>query len=291
MYLLDPTHPDSKTYIKDLYTGLYNDGYRLFKIDYVHDLLNADELYDKSKGVCEAITDLFTLIREVIGEDSRILGCGIPARCGAWVVDYGRIGIDIHTNWSHVEWVVEFLCTTYWMHKRIWVNDPDYLVVRGPETFTEKVYNVLNPNANKPNPPRWRRGAEFTGDEAQTWADIVWMTAGNTILSDKLSSLTPDALDMIKKVLADPVSENSIPLDLCENAHPCFWLSLGAGRILLLIINWDSREQELVFDFAKYGLTKPESVKPVRDIAFSLNNDTLAVTLRSHASVVFELVV
>lgn len=290
MYLLDPTHPDSKLFIKNLYSGLYNDGYRLFKIDYVHELLNADELYDKNKGVCEAIADLFALIRDVVGEGCHILGCGIPARCGAWLVDSGRIGIDIHTNWSHVEWVVEFLCTSYWMHKRIWVNDPDYIVVRGPETFTERTCNVLNPNANKPNPPRWRREPEFTKDEAQTWADIVWMTAGNIMLSDKLGSLTPEALDMLRKVLADPVENNSVPLDLCENAHPCFWLSQSSDRTLLLIINWDSREQEVVFNFTRYGLTTPESANPVRCVSFSLNGNSLAVTLRSHASVVFELV-
>jgi hypothetical protein len=34
-YTLDPTHPESKEYLKELYTRLYNDGYRFFKIDFL----------------------------------------------------------------------------------------------------------------------------------------------------------------------------------------------------------------------------------------------------------------
>ena len=61
-----------------------------------------------------------------------------------------------------MEWVVDSILHNYWLHNRIWINDPDFLIVRGMDTSTEKETNVMNPNANNPNPVEGSQNAGGT---------------------------------------------------------------------------------------------------------------------------------
>jgi hypothetical protein len=283
-YAVDPTHPAGQAFLREVFTRLYNAGFRLFKIDFVAALLAAPSFHDPSKGPYAVLADFFRLVRECVGPESHILGCSLPAECGPGLVDSRRTGIDIHNQWTHIEWAVDFYQFAYWQGDRIAVNDPDFLVVRGSETSLEAETNVLNPNAHNPNPPRWRRGEVFTLEEARTWAMFVSLAGGSVFLSDRPAMLNVTALELLYRVL-QPTGISALPLDLGDNSHPALWFTELRTEARLGIINWQDHPVSFCFCFADWGIRPPESVAdfwtgadvPVRDAKIRLN-------LAAHAS-------
>lgn len=237
-FLIDPTHPEGQVFLREVYRRLREEGYRFFKVDFVDGLLTAERFHDAGKGHFDALRDLFALIRDCVGDESHILGCSLPPGCGPGVVDSGRVGVDIHNQWSHVEWAFDYLQLSYWLHDRVWTNDVDFLVVRGGETSGERETTVRNPEARNPDPPKWRRGPVFaTLDEARTWGDIVALSGGSLFLGDRLSKLNDAGLALIHR-LVSPTGVAARPLDLGDGARASLWLQALPGERRLTVINW-----------------------------------------------------
>ena len=261
-YLVDPTSPAGEAFLADLFIKLHADGFRLFKVDFVRRLLDVDSFYDKTATPYDAARRLFEIIRRCVGEGCHIMGCSLPIQCGAGVADSGRTGIDIHNQWEHFAWAVESYTFVYWANRRIWINDVDFLVVRGTGTSLEKETNVMNPKAHDPNPQgffkRWRRGPVFNAIEAETWANFIAMTGGNVFSSDRISMLNERGLELTRNCLA--ANGNAAkPLDLCKDSHCAFWLCKESAGQSLLMINWKMQPQEMVFVFDEYGLPAPSN--------------------------------
>lgn len=237
-YLVDPTHPVGQAFLGELYERLFAAGFRFFKVDFVDGLLEAERFHDPSKGHLDALHDLFALIRECVGPESHILGCSLPPGCGPGVADSGRVGVDIHSQWSHVEWAFDFLQLSWWLHDRVWTNDPDFLVVRGRGTSLEAETTVRNPEAHNPEPPKWRRGSVFaTVAEARTWASIVALAGGSVFLSDRLEMLNDAGRALLPPVL-QPTGVAARPLDLGDGPRASFWLQALPDERRLTVINW-----------------------------------------------------
>lgn len=287
-YLLDPTHPAGEAFIEQLYTRLYNAGFRLFKVDYVEELVSLHRFHRANFGSYDALRHLFTLIRRCVTDESHIIGCSLPAACGAGYADSGRIGIDIHNHWSHVEWVCDYLQLSYWQHGRIWTNDVDFLVVRGQDTSRESSTNVTNPHAYDPHPPRWRRGPDFTLIEAQTWASIVALSGGNVFLSDHIAQLNDAGQQLIKKVIA-PTHVAAEPLDLCDERRASLWLQKLPYQHRLTVINWRDEPAERVIVFDEWFDHLPQCVTDFwNECDVPVHDGKLTIRLEPHASVVLE---
>ncbi|TFG72732.1 MAG: hypothetical protein E4H27_02090 [Anaerolineales bacterium] len=286
-YILDPTHPMGQEFLRELYSRLYEVGFRFFKVDYVSELLNVQRFNNPMKGPYDALRDLFSIIRDCVTEESHILGCSLPEECGPGVADSGRIGIDIHNQWTHVEWVMDNLQLKYWLHNRVWISDPDFLVVRGKHTSLEKETNVMNPEANNPSPPRWRRGPVFTLDEAQTWANIVSLSGGSLFLSDRIAMLNDAGINLLHKLTLDrPTGVSAYPLDLCDEARPSLWLQELDDMYRLGIINWSDQAQTKVFVFDQHRLESPGTLTDVwSGVEYSPNDGKYVLELAPHASV------
>ena len=284
-YLLDPTHPKGREFLVELYTRLYQAGYRFFKVDFVYTLMDGKYFYDPTKGPYEVIAELFQIIRECISPESHLMGCSLPRECGPGLVDSHRIGMDIHNQWTHVEWIVQNLQFAGWEHTGLSTNDPDFLVVRGIDTSLEQETNVLNPEAHNPNPPRWRRGAVFNLDEARTWATLVSLSGGSVFLSDRLSRLNRQGLDLIHKVL-QPSGVAAQPLDLGDGLYPSIWLMKLPASFRLALINWADTTKEISFIFSDYQIAAPERVKDFwSESSIVVQNGRLTFSLSSHACV------
>lgn len=258
-YLLDPTHPRAQEYLREIYTRLHQAGFRFFKVDYVSNVLRAPRFHDRSRGHLEVLRDLFRLIRECVGPESHLLGCSLPPEVGPGVVDSGRTGIDIHNHWSHVTWCFDALQLKYWLHGRVWVNDVDFLVVRGPDTSTEAVTNVTNPSAHLPNPPRWRRGPDLSAEEARTWASIVSLSGGSVFLSDRIAALNESGKRLLRQVIT-PTGVAARPLDLCDGERASLWLQQLPQEYRLTVINWADAPVTREIAFALLGLAAPARV-------------------------------
>ena len=287
-YLIDPTNPDGQIFLRELFTRLYNIGFRLFKVDYVNSLLKVKRFYKEGVGPYEALRELFRIIRSCV-KDSHIIGCSLPEECGPNVADSGRVSIDIHNHWSHVEWVIDSILHNYWLHKKIWINDPDFLIVRGQDTSLEIETNVTNPGANNPNPvgftKRWRYGPVFNEDEARTWTNIVIMSGGSVFLGDRISMLNAKGLSLVKKAL-NTTGVAARPLDLGDDLRPYFWLQDLKDRYRLLIINWKDISYEFTFDFNRYNLPIPIQLNNEwTGVALEPVNGKFTAYLRSHESI------
>ena len=127
------------------------------------------------------------------GDDAFLLGCGVPLANVVGLVDANRIGPDVAPVWSldpGDEMVAGYLgiqpatahaftntLTRSFMHRRLWLNDPDCLMLRTEDTG-------LTPAA------------------ARTWAHAVGVSGGMALVSDDLALLGADARALLDEVVA-----------------------------------------------------------------------------------------
>lgn len=281
MFVLDPTNPDCQAYLRELYTRLYKAGFRAFKVDFVSCLVSMDRFWDKSAGQYDALRTLFALLRECVGEDSTIIGCSLPVEAASPDADSGRTGIDIHIHWTHVKWAMESY-QYRWIHQnKIWNNDIDFCIVRGPETDNDPKRSTIGQNAPDPK-RRWRTGPEFSLDEARTWASVVLATGGNLYLSDRLSMLNEIGTGILERALTHKLDEPAVPVDQFYENYPCVWKQLDNGLERFTLINWEDSERTI-------SITCP--VGTYRDLWTDeeyVSDGTVTVNLRAHASVVLQ---
>jgi alpha-galactosidase len=136
--VLDTTHPDAAAYLTEVFTTLRAEGYDYFKTDFLY----AGAL----DGVRHTDTDALTayragiaLIREAIGEDAYLLGCGAPMLPSIGLFDAMRVSPDTapHRRPEADDYSqpgqdpAEFTgAARQWQHNRLWTNDPDCLMAR-----------------------------------------------------------------------------------------------------------------------------------------------------------------
>jgi alpha-galactosidase len=121
-----------------------------------------------------------------------VLGCGLPLAQGIGVVDGMRIGPDVAPFWDPPESVwtgVQYkgvepstsnaLRNTVqrdFMHRRLWLNDPDCVMLR-------------------------RSATQLTPAQVEQWALAVGETGGMALVSDDLSLLDAESRSLLDRVL------------------------------------------------------------------------------------------
>ena len=100
-------------------------------------------------------------MRAGAGPDAFLLGCGCPLGAAVGAVDGMRIGPDVAPAWAPdrasaipgleptapaTRNAVRNVLSRAWMHRRLWLNDPDCLMARTRET---------EPDSRRRSPP-WR---------------------------------------------------------------------------------------------------------------------------------------
>ncbi|MDD5599447.1 MAG: hypothetical protein PHV82_15980, partial [Victivallaceae bacterium] len=121
-------------------------------------------------------------------------------------------------------------------HKKLWINDPDYLVVRQKGSNSELSY-----------------------EEAQSWASVVGLSNGLVMLSDKLPELAPERVELLEKVLPH-YKHAAVPLDFFRKNVPSFY-ALKVGNkteewqvICIINVDYPTRAREYILDFQEAGL-------------------------------------
>lgn len=97
-YALDTLNVEVRSYVLEvLQTMVQEWGFDLLKVDFLfaacmfpHGGLNRGEL----------MADAMSLLRTGAGDDTLILGCGVPLGSAFGIVDYCRIGCDVGLNWD-----------------------------------------------------------------------------------------------------------------------------------------------------------------------------------------------
>jgi alpha-galactosidase len=149
---LDLTHPDVRDYLGRVFRGLREHGFDYFKLDFLYTgALQGRRHADVSD--LEAYRSGLRLVREAVGPDAYLLGCGAPILPSIGLIDAMRVspdtfhpsigeqvggepvggepvGIDGLRGRANVE-------ARAWQQGRLWVNDADCLVVR--PSFSRRV--------------------------------------------------------------------------------------------------------------------------------------------------------
>ncbi|MHB8994482.1 MAG: alpha-amylase family glycosyl hydrolase [Armatimonadota bacterium] len=277
--LLDPTHPWTRDWLFSLCRSLREAGFTLFKIDYLYrSYIDLMEQLHVPTGKAAAARLFFEIIREGIGEDAHLICCGAPLPVALGLADSNRVGTDIHNFWGHVRNCAVQIAQSYWLGGRVWINDPDFALIRCSETTDDPYLNV--PYTPKPftDPEAfWMAGEEAGLAELKTWLALVHLCGGSLFASDSIARLNDLGLGLLEKLLAEP-SSPARPLDLFENTPPRVWLA----------------EQRLgIFNFADQPaeITLPAGL-PSKAVDFWTDEVvklTETVTLPAHESLLLKL--
>jgi alpha-galactosidase len=140
-YALDLSHPGAAAYLTEVLTTMRGWGIDYFKIDFcyagAYEGLRGADSPDIS-GV-RAYRDGLRLIRSAIGPDALLVGCGAPTLASVGLVDAMRVGPDIAASYEPAAGspaepsqrnATRNVLARAWQHGRLWINDPDCLMLR-----------------------------------------------------------------------------------------------------------------------------------------------------------------
>ncbi|MEU6427179.1 glycoside hydrolase family 36 protein [Microbispora sp. NPDC046973] len=181
---LDLTHPGAAEYLAGTLRTMRGWGIDYFKIDFVYAGALEGRRHEDVTGV-EAYRHGLRLIREAIGPEAYLLGCGAPILPSVGMVDAMRVGPDIAAYWQNPSGhpsepsqanATRNTVARAWQHGRFWINDPDCLMLR-PEV-----------------------------ERREDWARTVERYGGLRASSDRLRGLDEWGLETTRRLLtpADP---------------------------------------------------------------------------------------
>lgn len=193
MYGLDTTLPEVREHLRSLAATVVEMGFRYLKLDFTFSPSFDGVWADRSFTPAQRVRAGFDALRAGAGDDVFLLGCGVPFAHSVGVVDANRIGADVAPRWTlgaaqsmlagyagtqpatRHAWAAT--ATRSFMHRRLWSNDPDCVMLRSERT-------------------------ELTPDAARTWARAVGVSGGLVLVSDDLSLLGAEARAVLDESIA-----------------------------------------------------------------------------------------
>jgi alpha-galactosidase len=193
MYALDTTHPDVVAHLEHVARSLVEAGFSYIKLDFTFAPSFDGVWADASRTPAQRVRAGYEAIRRGAGEEAFLLGCGAPLSHVVGVVDGNRIGPDVAPSWhlradastlpgyadtspaTQHSWAATLARS--FMHRRLWLNDPDCLMLRTSETA-------------------------MTVDAVRTWAHAVAVSGGMALVSDDLALLDREARALLDEVVS-----------------------------------------------------------------------------------------
>ena len=227
VYALDGTNPAVQDHLRTLFRTLRGYGIDYVKLDFcmIASSVRGARYHDSSATRAQALRRAFEAIREGFGEDGFILGCTAPFGPLVGIVDAMRSSTDITPYWApegkwHAEAptvpnVCRNIISHNYMNGRLWINDPDTLIVRDDAT-------------------------KLVRNEVELWAEAVARVGGSLMLSDRFSTLSQERLSLARKVV-DRMGAyiGTFPADRWERTVPAVWRSVRDGRRTDAIFDFD----------------------------------------------------
>lgn len=198
-YGLDVTHPEVETHLRRLFRTVVRDwGYRYLKLDFIYCAALPGRRRDSRVTRAGAFRRALEIVREEVPE-AYILACGSPLLPAVGLVDAMRIGPDVAPYWTppppldadpSFPAALHSLRNVFaraFTHGRVFTNDPDCLLVRDRDTL-------------------------LSLDEVRTLATGLACSGGSLFLSDGLSGLSEERLDIVRRLLP-PSNRACRPVD------------------------------------------------------------------------------
>lgn len=190
-YTLDTTRPETLEHLEHLASDLVAAGFGYLKLDFTYAPSLPGRYSDPSKTPAERVRAGLEAIRRGAGSDAFLLGCGCPLGPAVGLVDGMRIGPDVAPFWEPVPEQF-FVPPGYdrevpatinawrntlarsFMHRRLWLNDPDCLMLRTEQTL-------------------------MTHEAVRAWALAVAVSGGMALVSDDLSLLDRESRSLLDR--------------------------------------------------------------------------------------------
>ncbi len=192
VHTLDVTNPEVLDHLESLARELVRLGFTYLKLDFTYSPGFDGIWADRSMTPAQRVRAGFDAIRRGAGEDTFILGCGAPLGACIGVVDGMRIGSDVAPFWAPKPELWPYVgyeqtipstknawrntLTRAHQHRRLWLNDPDCVMLRTSDT-------------------------ELTPEQVRAWALAVGASGGMVLVSDDLSLLDDDSRSLLAEVI------------------------------------------------------------------------------------------
>lgn len=205
-WALDPTRADVQAHLEQVARDLVRAGYRYLKLDFTFAPTVQGAWSDNSKTPAQRVRMGYDAIRRGAGDDTFILGCGAPLGALVGVVDGMRVGPDVAPSWEpdpervfpgyhgqspSVENAWRSTHVRSFLHRTLWLNDPDCVMLRTEET-------------------------QLSAQQVRDWALAVGRSGGMVLASDDLALLDGEAHRLLDEVIelgraADLEAANGFP--------------------------------------------------------------------------------
>ncbi|MFM7181730.1 MAG: alpha-galactosidase [Verrucomicrobiales bacterium] len=252
---IDMSHPPAREHLKTLVNRFIKEwGYGYLKMDglytglgvaqvYVHEHFKEDGFgqqvfADPYQTPVEIFRAAMATIREAAGSETYLLGCCIPQNLRSMGASFGkvdamRIGADNSGTWKKGSeggaMAGPINGTRRWfMHGRIWHNDPDPIYVR----------------------------PSLTLDQARSIATWSAITGQLNTHSEWTPGLPPERLEILRRTMGAPAF-TARPVDVFENDPARVWVTGAPGTnapIAVSLFNWETKPLDLDLPMESLGL-------------------------------------
>jgi hypothetical protein len=301
-FAMDPTAPNYRTYMKEVYSKLLSWGFTYHKTDFLRSIILNENIqfHDRKVNRAQAYRLASEVLREVLGKESYIVSCGgINDAANAGVYDSLRATNDMFGFWTPPDgerWKGTMIKVKQG-NIRNYVNrllrtDPDACPIR---------------RRSKPFRPGVLRDdlslGLFTDEEAFSVVLNQYTGGGNTCICERFAELDDDRRSLYRHMIPAP-GIPARPLDYTTRRGPNFfqtditpkarglepWWTLAVG-------NWYEDERTVEIDLSKCRL--PDSVKQLAVFEFHDQkfygildrNARITVSIPSHGMRLFRLAV
>ena len=233
-YALDASNPAFRAHLRHLFAKLTRDfGYSYLKLDFLYAAAAPGRRHDPNLTRGETLRHGLEAIRAGAGDDAFMLGCGCPIGQAVGVVDGMRIGPDVSPFWGSTAsgagdpstvYALDAIIARSFMHRRLWLNDPDCLMLRARET-------------------------RLTADERAALAATIVASGGMLLISDDMSLLDAESGKLFRAAarIAAEIDSNAarepvLALDLMTSGdvRGLITETAGGGAIAMLLNRGDS---------------------------------------------------
>ena len=211
LFGLDLSHPEVLHWLANTYATLCAQGYSYHKIDFLFAGLRRGRRYNPDLSPVAAYRQALRVIRDTLGGERFLLGCGAPLLPSVGLFDAMRISQDVKEAWEQpllrrlvpdagypaVRGALRNVVARSFLHRRWWLNDPDCVLVRDQRT-------------------------RLNLEEVRTLVTVMGMSGGMLFLADDLPRLAPERLEVARAILPPgPARGESLELPaLAQSANP-----------------------------------------------------------------------
>src|SRR5205814_9203873 len=180
--------PGAQVYLEQVFRMMREEwGCHYFKLDALTwGALHGGYRSDLSATRIEAYRRGMQAVLRGAGSDSFLVGCNAPLWPSLGAVHAMRVTGDIARNWRTIASVAHQCFWRNWQHNRLWINDPDCIVLGGAGS------EVVEQGETRISP--------LTRDELFVHASAIYASGGMVLSGDNVEDLPEDAMALLRKL-------------------------------------------------------------------------------------------